>query len=340
MKKFVFLVFNWVLIGMAFAQQKPLIIQQEGGKLFLHHSVVPKENWYSIGRLYNVSPKDIAAFNNTKIDIGLAIGQSLKIPLSSTNFIQSGKPEADEVVVPLYHTVKDKEGLYRIGQTYNKVPVEQIKSWNKLTSDELQNGKELIVGYLKVKKELSPLAKGGQTVVPPPAVVQKEVKPADKPAEKTKEAETKIVEKKEIPPPDIKQNPPAKPDEPKTVRSEPVPNATPVVAGAGGAFKSLFDEQSHSGDNLQNVSGKAAAFKSTSGWKDGKYYVLMNKTQPGTVVKIINPVNRKFVYAKVLGEIPPIKENEGLLLRISNAATTELLMDEGRYEVQVTWTKQ
>jgi hypothetical protein len=42
----------------------------------------------------------------------------------------------------------------------------------------------------------------------------------------------------------------------------------------------------------------------------------------------------------VLGEIPPIKENDGLIVRISNAATTELLMDEGSYLVEITWTKQ
>ena len=66
----------------------------------------------------------------------------------------------------------------------------------------------------------------------------------------------------------------------------------------------------------------------------------MKKVQPGTVVKVTNAVNGKFVYAKVLGEIPPIKENDGLLVRISNAATTELLFDEGSYQVEITWTRQ
>jgi LysM repeat protein len=328
MKKCFVFVFSLMLLGIAMAQQKPMIIQQEGGKLFLQHAVAPKENWYSIGRIYNASPKEMAPFNNTSIDKGLAIGQSLKIPLTTANFLQSGQPGSDEVLVPLYHTVRDKETLYRIGQMYNKVPAEQIKSWNKLTSDELTNGRSLIVGYLKVKKDLSPLAKGGQTVAPPP-VVKTETKPADKPVG----TEVKATEKK-----DVVQAKPAETKPPAKV--EPVQTTTPASFGAGGAFKSLYEEQSKSGGSVQNISGKGAAFKSTSGWKDGKYYVLMNKVQPSTVVKITNSVNGKFIYAKVLGEIPPIKENEGLLVRISNAATTELLFDEGSYQVEINWTKQ
>jgi LysM repeat protein len=325
MKKCFLFVFSLMLMGTAMAQQKTLIIQQEGGKLYLPHAVAPKENWYSIGRIYNASPKEMAPFNNTSIDKGLAIGQSLKIPLTKANFLQSGQPAGDEVLIPLYHIVREKEGLYRIGQMYNKVSPEQIKSWNKLTSDEVSNGRNLIVGYLKVKKDLSILAKGGQTVSAPPAVVKTEPKPAD--------TEIKPAEKKDIPP--------AKPAETKPpAKVEPVQTTTATSIGIGGAFKNLYDEQAKSGGNKQNFSGKGAAFKSTSGWKDGKYYVLMNKVQPGTVVKVTNSVNGKFVYAKVLGEIPPIKENDGLLVRISNAATTELLFDEGSYQVEITWTKQ
>jgi LysM repeat protein len=329
MKKFVVFICSWMLLVIAVAQQKPLLISQEGGKLFLKHTVAPKENWYSIGRLYNLSPNNIASFNGTTINKGLTIAAPLKIPLLAGNFLQSGQPAADEVLVPLYHTVKEKEGLYRIGQLYNKVPTDQIKSWNNLTSDELTNGKNLIVGYLKVKKDLSPLAKGGQVSAP----VAVTPKPEPKPVEKPKEPVVKVEEKKEVQPPVVKQEPPVYP---KPAPVETKQTGVQSVPGTGGAFKGLFDDQARTGSDQQTINGKAAAFKSTSGWKDGKYYVLMNKTQPGTVVKITNPSNKKFVYAKVLGEIPPIKENEGLMIRISNAAVSELLFGEG----EVSWTKQ
>ena len=45
---------------------------------------------------------------------------------------------------PKKHTVAAKEGLYGIAQKY-KVTVQQLKEWNKLVSDELKIGQELII---------------------------------------------------------------------------------------------------------------------------------------------------------------------------------------------------
>ena len=58
----------------------------------------------------------------------------------------------------MYHIVEAKEGLYRVSVNYNKVPLEQLKKWNHLSSDAVSSGTRLIVGYLKVQDE-SPLAK-------------------------------------------------------------------------------------------------------------------------------------------------------------------------------------
>src|ERR1700748_3381636 len=100
--------------------QSDLEVQGTSPGLYLVHTVVAKENWYSVGRLYNLSPKVIAPFNNSSLDKPLVIGQSLKIPLTITNFSQNGTKGADEVFVPVYHIVQEKEWMYRLGQNYNK----------------------------------------------------------------------------------------------------------------------------------------------------------------------------------------------------------------------------
>jgi hypothetical protein len=41
-------------------QQQKFIVRNEGNQLFLEHKVAPKENWYSVGRIYFISPKEIA----------------------------------------------------------------------------------------------------------------------------------------------------------------------------------------------------------------------------------------------------------------------------------------
>ena len=113
------------------AQNKPLIIEGSAPDLYITHTVAPKENYYSIGRMYNISPKEIAPFNKLELEKGLSLNQVIKIPLTG-NFSQDGAVSADEALIPIYHVVKEKEGLYRIGTAYNKLPVETIKKWNNM----------------------------------------------------------------------------------------------------------------------------------------------------------------------------------------------------------------
>ncbi len=91
MKRSVFVFFFSVLfIAFSFAQTGHLQEHGVSPKLWLVHSVAPKENWYSIGRLYNVSPKELAPYNGLPIDKPLAIGQILKVPLNAGNFSLDG----------------------------------------------------------------------------------------------------------------------------------------------------------------------------------------------------------------------------------------------------------
>jgi LysM repeat protein len=337
MKKIYLLLFV-VLGGVAVkAQNTPLLVQQEGGKLYLSHTVSAKENWYSIGRIYNVSPKEIAPFNGMSLENGLSIGQTLKIPLQPANFLQEGKPGADEAAVPLYHTTREKEGLFRISQVYNKVPVDQLKAWNKLSSNELASGQKLIIGYLKVKKDLSPLAKLAQGKVGAPVVKQ-----TTTPVKTETQPPVKEVKK------EVQTNPPPvviapvekkKEEVKKPVENPPVVRTSGSTDTIGGAFRGLYVEQVKSNSNLGKTTGQAAIFKSTSGWKDGKYYALMNNITPGTIIKITNAANNKFIYAKVLGEIPPGRDNDGLIVRISNAAASQLQVADNRFVAELSWAK-
>jgi LysM repeat protein len=303
-------------ISSLWAQLTPLIARQEGSQVFLNHKVQPKENWYSIGRIYNISPKEIAPYNNTSIEKGLSIGQIIRIPLNpEMNFAQSGTVAGDEVFIPVYHVVKEKEGLYRLSQTYYKVPQENLKAWNQLKSDELSLGSSVIVGYLIVKRALSPLAPEGVskigTVTKEPVVVKTtETKTAPKPVPVTEEKpETTTV------------IPTRKPNE-------------DFINFNGGAFKETYNRQLGNKEALK-YTGWAGIFKSTSGWQDGKYYALMNEVPSGTIIRVSLSNGGSAVYAKVLGELPTGKENEGLIIRLSNAAASELKLDSRTQKISV-----
>lgn len=317
-----------IMVGCALvgkAQDKPLMAQGVSPNLYLNHTVAPKENYYSIGRLYNASPKDqIAPFNSLQMEKGLNPGQVIKIPLATNNFSQDGVKAEDEALVPVYHTVQEKEGLYRISVTYNKVPIATIKEWNKIAGDAVSNGTRLVIGYLKVKKALSPLA----GMATNPTAVTKPVEPVVKPTPKP-------VEPKPVEPKPVVTEPVVKPTPPK-----PQPVVTNVIKENGinfngGQFKNQYD---NNGDMVTET-GAANVFKSNSGWSDGKYYCLHNSAAPGTIVKITSTTSGKSIYAKVLDAIPDIKQNVGLLVRLSNAAAEELGVGENKFDCTLSYSK-
>jgi LysM repeat protein len=321
-------------LGCCLAAQAQQDFTVQGGgtpQLFLVHTVSPKENLYSIGRLYNQSPKLIAPLNGMKPESSIAIGQKLKIPLSAANLSLDGKAGADEVLLPLYHVVAEKEWLYRISVNHNKVPVANLEAWNKITNDNITPGLKLIVGYLKVKKGQSALVGNAPAPVVEAPVGPPKQDPPPPPAPKEKPVvapPVKELPKADPPPPPPKkpvvENPPPKVEEPR-----------PVATGGDGTFKAAYN-----GTNTEKQSGLSASFKTVSGWQDGKYYALIDNIPSGTIIKVTNVANGKAIYAKVLGELHDIKMNEGLLLRLSNAAASVLgVADENKFSVEISVPK-
>ena len=321
MAKFVSVFLVIFFIGNAsYAQKNKLTIEGNTSKIYLLHTVVPKENFYSIGRLYNVTAKELASYNNLQFENGLSVGETIKIPLTENNFLQAGSAGEGEALIPVYHSVLPKEGLYRISINYNKVSLTNIKKWNHLQSDDVSIGTSLIVGYLKVNKTESLLASkgvkanieitpGGKTEakpVPPAPIIEDRMPPVKKPD----------VEKEEP-----KNATTAQTDEHKVTVT--TVNTKSTVNFSGGYFKKLYDDQAERKSPV-NVTGSGGTFKSNSGWQDGKYYCFNNDAPPGSVVKITDNATGKSVYAKVLDAIPDIKQNSGLAIIVSNAAAEEL----------------
>jgi hypothetical protein len=342
------LVFVMLMLSVVqLSAQSDLTVQGSTPDLYLAHTVSPKETWYSLGRLYNISPKELATYNKTTIENPLNISQLIKVPLRS-NFSQNNSKGSDEVLVPVYHTVAEREWMYRISVNHNKVPIEKLEQWNNITKDDVRAGMKLIVGYLKVKPAQSALASqagssnnasAGNTR-PVATTTEKAPSPVFKDTQKPvtetvrKETANKETAKSET----------AKADQPAVLKdNSSIPKETPKVetvpASAevknvnfkGGYFRSQYD------DGGRNASGVSGIFKSTSGWNDGKYYALMNNVPVGTIVKVTFPSNSKSVYAKVLGQLPDMKESLGLTIRISEAAATELGAGNGKFGVEVKY---
>ena len=319
------------------AQTVELLVQGTTPNLYLVHTIAPKENWYSLGRLYNANPKEIAPYNGMSIDKTLKIGQQVNVPLNAVNFAQNGMKTADEVFIPVYHIIQDKEWMYRVSVNYHKVPVETLEYWNGITNDQVKAGMKLIIGYLKVKKDQSALA----SQVPPAGISPAGIKVQTQPTQvvvKEEEKKPELMEKKTDPPIVNQETKDIKPlDEKKTVeeKSSPIitrPLNTSTVSNANeGYFRSIYEPTGKS------ASGFAGIFKSTSGWQDTKYYALMNNVAVGTIIRVTNPSSGKMIYAKVLGDLPDMKESIGLTIRVSDAGTSELGVLEGKFNVSISY---
>ncbi|HVM88743.1 MAG TPA: LysM peptidoglycan-binding domain-containing protein [Puia sp.] len=324
MKRFIFMAIFALSAKLAVAQSHDLDIHNDNGRLYLLHHVVAKENWYSIGRIYNAGPKEIAPFNGLTLNYSLRIGQELKIPLGSSNFSQDGRKEADETFVPVYHIVETNETFAHISSLYNRVSIENLEKWNRIKKETVKQGTRLIVGYIKVKTSISYLARGGADKIDAIAETKNTTEINQPVVKEDKKVNAIVEEKQEI-----------KPVTPTPSTSNPnkaiYTNTSNNSHLSGGYFSPDFT------DGGNKASGTAGTFKSTSGWNDGKYYALINNVPVGTIVKIIAPATQKSVYAKVLGQLPDMKESEGLLVRISNAAANELGEPEGQFGVLVKY---
>ncbi|MGQ0739284.1 MAG: LysM peptidoglycan-binding domain-containing protein, partial [Bacteroidota bacterium] len=306
------------------AQKSDLMVKSSDNGLYLDHKVVAKETYYSLGRLYNLHPKSIASFNKLDMNKGLNVDQKIKIPLLDTNFTQKGNSGT-----PVYYKVGDKEGLLTVSNKNNNVLLANLRSWNNLAVDELKKDSKIIIGFLQ-SREMKSVTLAPAPVNNPPVEKTME-KPAVEmtPAEDmTKKEEKKIAEEEvKAEKKEEKKNPP------------PVVRETrkPVVEGQG-YFKNHFEKQVKASPVSKDETVTSGIFKTTSGWEDAKYYLLMDKVQPGTIIKVINPSNSKAVYAKVLGEMAGIRQNEGYNIRISNAAASALeITEQDKFIVKVNY---
>ena len=113
-------------------------VENNNGKKLIIHQTVAKDTYYSIGRRYNVAPKDIMAYNNNKY---LQVGIVIKVP-TNIDFKDSGKNTQVPASKNTEHVVKAKENLNMLADKYGTT-VNDIKSANNLNGNNLSIGQVL-----------------------------------------------------------------------------------------------------------------------------------------------------------------------------------------------------
>jgi len=308
---FVFLAF----VFCSFSQPAGIGVKVSSKGLYVEHQVTAKENFYSIGRDYNVHPKHLAAFNGLDMAKGLSLGQVVSIPLSDTNFVHKTAKG-----IPVYYQSSAKQTIAAVSALSKTTPA-NLRSLNGLSGDNISAGSSLIIGYLLASVSANAatdiVAAETRTVT-----TEKQSPSTSNPSKKDATEPTTVRKADTI----AEDNRPVTTAEPKD--EQPVKRVVESNLPGDGYFKASFVQQVKTYPLSKEETVTCGIFKTTSGWSDAKFYALIDNVEPGTIIRIVNPANNKEVYAKVLGQMSGIRQNQGLNLRISNAAASVLEIQE------------
>jgi LysM repeat protein len=289
----------------------------ENGNPYFNYTVAKNEDIYFIASKLAITPAELMEANSLQQTRVLTEGQQLKIPLQKSLKISC----TGNKCLKILYEVQPHEGLYRIGKNFGNIKTSDLKQLNKLSSDAVSVGQQLLVGYIELNST------DGRQVV----VTNGDKKPADT-LKNTIAQETKTDTSRTTESPVVKTQVAGvaglKAPDPK--------KASPDTTILNYNGKGFFEGQYKNGPIEKSV--MAATFKSESGWNDGKFYVLTDIVAIGTIVKITNLLSAISIYAKVLGPLPALKENDAVSVRISSAGSAKLgVRNQDHFEVTIAY---
>jgi LysM repeat protein len=185
-------------------------LKKENNKTFLLFKVGPKQSLFSILKRYNLSLTEFKSAN-ADVEMPVKTGEILYIPL---HYLEESNPApkvVEEKVAEApkeaeIHIVAPKQGLLSVANMH-KVTMAELRKWNNLTSDRLQEGQRLIVSdpsgtkstIAVDKASLLPAKTTAATTPPAPAPVVEAPAKEKGPEDIKKKIETGIAELIDVP---------------------------------------------------------------------------------------------------------------------------------------------
>ena len=98
-------------------------------------------------------------------------------------------------------------------------------------------------------------------------------------------------------------------------------------------YPAIFNNYSSNGYKLKKNRGAANYLAdNTSG---NPYLALYNGAETGTVIKVTNMMNKKTVYVKVIGKVPPVDASREVIIKLSHKAAIDLAAIDEKFLVEV-----
>lgn len=127
--------------------------QDKNAKQIKTHKVIAKETVYGIAKQYGITVQDLVNFNPSIAEVGLSIGQTIKIPFKGATKPIEFKPTEPEKVdknKTVLHEVLAKETKYAIAKKY-AISIQELEKLNPEIVSGLQIGAKLYISGKRPK---------------------------------------------------------------------------------------------------------------------------------------------------------------------------------------------
>jgi LysM repeat protein len=300
-------------------------VENQNGKKVILHKLDPKDNFYSIGRRYNISPKLIIDYNKGAT---MAIGEIIKVP---TNIPFNGNQPAVAQNKPVYTPPAQNKPAVQASPTYTapvQKPATNAPSTAGTTQYKVSAGETLYAiskRFNTTVEDITALNNLKSTTVLPGQIIlvragqQQVEKPADKPVEKPVE---------------------------KPVASTPVYQQPPVTAKRDSTLVAASDSVDSSGHRILRNNNFGLYEKNEKGvavWiddpdlNDNKQIVLHRTAPLGTVIKITNPMTNRTTFARVVGRINDNANTKDAIVVMSKSVADALGALDKRFHVNISY---
>ncbi len=282
--------------------QDTLWVKQKDGKPYIEHTIETGEDIFLLAKKFKVPPAQLADLNNVTYQQGLASGTKFKIPIDNFNYIRQ---EGIDQSKPLFYALTGADDLRSISHLF-KVSQSTIQHWNNMDDPSLSDMQILLTGWISFDKNVKPFDRLGNTKsvtlnndrAPVPILAKDNTRNATLP--------------------DTHSAPPMR----NSSYSEPILKDSKEEEN-GADFKTVYQQQA-TGLEEKEESGAAVAYQPKEKMKRGIYYAFHNDVAKGSILKIMNPANRRLIYAKVLGPIPELGAYQNAVVVLSSNALMAL----------------
>ena len=309
--KFKILIFSALLVFstsalFASALRDSIGVENKDGKKVIIHKLDPKDNYYSLGRKYKVSPKVIMAYNN---NAPLPIGGIIKVPTDRPFLESSANTPTPAVQFKAPLLVKQSVATQQAVPQQSAPQQTAVQQNNVPTQDYKVSAGETLYSIAKrfgtTVEDITAINGLTSTALTPGQIIKVRAGQSSAPVQVT---EAPVV---------------AKPDATSVVQPSDSTNANKFNANKFGLYE-------------KDENGVATWMDDAS--LDPNKKLVLHRTAPiGTVIKITNPMTNLTTYAKVVGRFTDNESTKDVIIVVTKNVADSLGALDKRFHVAISY---